>query len=63
MKIRTVFDREEARPTSSGDQFKIAYERVDHDDGSWSLVDVSKIDIQKMINSAAIMTLASDVIQ
>jgi hypothetical protein len=39
--------------TCAGNRYRARYKRVTRDDGSWHLVKVDEVDIQKLINSAA----------
>lgn len=53
MKFFSKFNPPPSVVTCSGNRYRARYKRVTRDDGSWHLVKVDEIDIQKLINSAA----------
>lgn len=53
MKFFSKFNPPPVVSTCAGNRYRARYKRVTRDDGSWHLVKVDEVDIQKMINSAA----------
>ena len=53
MKFYSKFNPPPVVSTCAGNRYRVRYKRVTRDDGSWHLVKVDEVDIQKMINSAA----------
>lgn len=53
MKFFSKFNPPPAVSTCAGNRYRARYKRVTRDDGSWHLVKVDEVDIQKLINSAA----------
>ena len=53
MKFFSKFNPPPAVSTCAGNRYRVRYKRVTRDDGSWHLVKVDEVDIQKLINSAA----------
>lgn len=53
MKFFSKFNPPPAVSTCAGNRYRTRYKRVTRDDGSWYLVKVDEVDIQKLINSAA----------
>lgn len=58
MKIRTPFTLGDVAPTCPGNEFEPTYKRVDHEDGSWSLKEVGRINNRERINSARPASIA-----
>lgn len=58
MKVRTPFDLGAFAPTCPGNEFEPTYKRVDHEDGSWSLKEVGRINNRERVNSARPASIA-----